>query len=302
MSKNYVSKLLEIANAELGYLEKKSNKDLYSKTGNAGSANYTKYAYEFDTKYSGFYNGKKNGFAWCDMFVDWCFITAFGVEEAKKLLCQPNKSCGAGCKYSREYYKSKGQLYTSPKVGDQIFFYGSTKSDIAHTGLVYKVDSTYVYTIEGNTSSKSGVVANGGAVEKKKYKLTYSRIAGYGRPKYDVEPETVKIESVKIKVNTTIQNWQKAAIADGFKFPKYGADGEWGSECEDVAKKALCKKQIIGYKNKNLTKIIQKAVGVTADGKFGNDTKKAVIAYQKKNGLTADGVVGYNTWKKILGI
>ena len=31
---------------------------------------------------------------------------------------------------------------------------------------------------------RSGVVANGGAVEKKKYKLTYSRIAGYGRPKY----------------------------------------------------------------------------------------------------------------------
>ena len=153
MSKKYVSKLLEIANAELGYLEKKSNKDLYSKTGNAGSANYTKYAYEFDTKYSGFYNGKKNGFAWCDVFVDWCFVTAFGVEEAKKLLCQPEKSLGAGCKYSRDYYKAKGQHYTTPKVGDQIFFYDSSKKGIAHTGLVYKVDSTYVYTIEGNTSS-----------------------------------------------------------------------------------------------------------------------------------------------------
>ena len=302
MAKCYASTLIKIAEAELGYLEKKSNKDLYDKTGNAGSANYTKYAYEFDTKYSGFYNGKKNGFAWCDVFVDYCFVTAFGVEEAKRLLCQPSKSLGAGCKWSRNYYKEKGQLYTSPKIGDQIFFYGSKKSDIAHTGLVYKVDSTYVYTIEGNTSSKSGVVANGGAVAKKKYKLTYSRIAGYGRPKYDKEPEIVKVESVKIKVNTTIQNWQKAAIADGFKFPKYGADGQWGSECEEVAKKALCKKQIIGYKNKNLTKIIQKAVGVTADGKFGNDTKKAVIAYQKKNGLTADGTVGYNTWKKILGI
>jgi peptidoglycan hydrolase-like protein with peptidoglycan-binding domain len=99
-----------------------------------------------------------------------------------------------------------------------------------------------------------------------------------------------------------VQAWQKAAIADGYKFPKYGADGDWGQECIDVATKAICKKHLVGYKNKNLTKIVQKAVGVTADGLFGNDTKKAVIAYQKKKGLTADGVVGLNTWKKILGV
>ena len=102
--------------------------------------------------------------------------------------------------------------------------------------------------------------------------------------------------------NNKVIEWQKAAIADGFKFPKYGADGDWGSECISVATKAICKKQLIGYKNKNLTKIVQKAVGVEADGKFGNNTKKAVIEYQKKNGLTADGIVGYNTWKKILGV
>ena len=299
--------VIKIANDEVGYLEKTSNANLYSKTANAGKNNYTKYAYEFDTKYSGFYNGKKNGFAWCDVFVDWCFVTAFGVEEAKKLLCQPKKSLGAGCKYSRDYYKAKGQHHTTPKVGDQIFFYDSTKKSIAHTGLVYKVDSKYVYTIEGNTSSASGVVANGGAVEKKKYKLTYTRISGYGRPKYDVEPEATKTESVKTdnkktKFSETVQAWQKAAIADGYKFPKYGADGEWGSECEDVAKKAVCKKCTLIYKNKNLTKIVQKAVGATVDGKFGNDTKKKVIKWQGLMGLKQDGVVGYNTWKMILGV
>lgn len=99
----------------------------------------------------------------------------------------------------------------------------------------------------------------------------------------------------------SIKEWQQSAIKDGYKFPKYGADGSWGSECIAVAKKAICKKRLF-YTNKNLTKIVQKAVGVKADGKFGNDTKKAVIAYQKKKGLTADGVVGYNTWKKILGV
>ncbi len=96
-----------------------------------------------------------------------------------------------------------------------------------------------------------------------------------------------------------VKTWQKAAKADGYKLT---VDGEWGKECEAVAKKAICKKQLIGYKNRNLTKIIQKAVGVTADGKFGTNTKNAVIKWQKLLGLTADGVVGLNTWKKILGV
>lgn len=103
------------------------------------------------------------------------------------------------------------------------------------------------------------------------------------------------------KGNPNILEWQKAAIADGFKFPKYGADGKWGAECEAVAKKAVCKKRIT-YKYNNLTKIIQKAVGVTEDGKYGNDTRNAVINWQSLVGLVADGEVGINSWKKILGI
>lgn len=104
-----------------------------------------------------------------------------------------------------------------------------------------------------------------------------------------------------VTVNNTVMNWQKAAIADGFKLAS-GADGIWGKECEAVAKKAVCKKQVIGYKYKNLTRIVQKAVGVTVDGKFGKGTKAAVIKWQKLTGLTADGAVGLNTWKKILGV
>jgi peptidoglycan hydrolase-like protein with peptidoglycan-binding domain len=302
---NYASAVVNVALGEVGYLEKETNASLDNKTANAGDNNYTKYARDFDTKYPNFYNTKKQSVAWCDIFVDWCMVKAFGVETALKLLGQPLKSCGAGCSWSMKYYKQIGCFYVSgPKAGDQIFFYNSKKNDIAHTGLVYKVDSKYVYTVEGNTSSAAGVVANGGAVAKKKYALNYARIAGYGRPKYDAEPVTTTPAkpAAKPKVNAAVQAWQKAAIADGYKFPKYGADGDWGQECINVAQKAICKKQIIGYKNKNLTKIIQKAVGVTADGLFGNDTKKAVIAYQKKKGLTADGVVGLNTWKKILGV
>ena len=103
------------------------------------------------------------------------------------------------------------------------------------------------------------------------------------------------------KVEITVLDFQKAAKSDGFSFPKYGLDGKWGSECEAVAKKAVCKKRLT-YKHKNLTKLVQKMVGVTADGKFGNDTKTAVKAWQKANKLTADGEVGLNTWKKILEV
>jgi len=75
-----VEKLLTIAAAEVGYLEKKDNSHLDDKTSNAGNKNWTKYARDLDT--IGFYNGKKNGYAWCDVFCDWCFVKAFGVENA----------------------------------------------------------------------------------------------------------------------------------------------------------------------------------------------------------------------------
>lgn len=116
----------------------------------------------------------------------------------------------------------------------------------------------------------------------------------------------VKKAALKKKANSVpyenkIYFWQKAAIKDGFKFSKYGADGKWGSECEKVAQKAVCKKRL-SYKYKNLTKLVQEAVGVTADGKFGLKTKTAVMAFQIKNKLLADGIVGLESWKKILGV
>lgn len=119
-----------------------------------------------------------------------------------------------------------------------------------------------------------------------------------GLKKKETQPTS---NATTIKKDNAVLEWQKAAIADGFKFAKYGADGKWGNECINVAKQAVCKKRLT-YKYRNLTKIVQKAVGVTVDGKFGNDTRNAVITYQKRNNLVADGCVGYNTWRKILGV
>jgi len=44
----------------------------------------------------------------------------------------------------------------------------------------------------------------------------------------------------------------------------------------------------------------QRIIGVSADGKFGPNTKAKTIEWQKRNGLTADGVVGPATWGKAL--
>lgn len=105
-----------------------------------------------------------------------------------------------------------------------------------------------------------------------------------------------------IKRNSVnVGEWQRAALKDGFSLPS-GADGIWGAECLAAATKAICKRNASAFENQNLTAIIQKAVGVTADGLFGKNTESAVKEFQKKNGLTADGIVGVMTWKKILNI
>lgn len=266
----HASAVIAIAKAEVGYLEKATNESLDSKTANAGENNYTKYARDLD-KISGFYNGKKNGFAWCDVFVDWVFVKAFGVDDAKKLLCQPNNSLGAGCAYSVNYYKQKGQFHANkPKVGDQIFFYNSAKTRVAHTGIVVKVDTKHVYTIEGNTNPSSGVIANGGGVYEKKYSLSNKRICGYGRPKYDSEVEKV----VELKT-----------IAEQMPVLR---KGDWSLTVG--ALQAL----LTGYGY---------SCGISGvDNNFGTGTHSAVLKYQKAKNLEQDGIVGPATWSKLLGL
>lgn len=48
-------------------------------------------------------------------------------------------------------------------------------------------------------------------------------------------------------------------------------------------------------------KMMQTALGISADGSFGPGTEKALKAWQAKNGLTADGIAGPMTLAKLLG-
>lgn len=170
---NAVDKLLMIARAEVGYLEKASNKNLDSKEGNAGDKNYTRYARDLYPSLQ--------GQPWCDMFVDWCFVQAFGRLQAEQLI---GGGFSAYTPTSANYYKKHGRYLPDPQPGDQIFFRNSKR--ICHTGIVTEVTVTKVRTIEGNTGNASGVIANGGAVCEKEYLLTNSAIDGYGRPDWSV--------------------------------------------------------------------------------------------------------------------
>ena len=180
-----IKKLIEVALAEEGYLEKATNANLDSKTANAGYNNYTKYAR--DHAAWGTYNASKQGYAWCEMFVDWCFIKTFGFDTGMKMTCQPKGQYGAGCTMSYSYYKQAGQAVgvQEAAAGDQIFF--GTAKEMTHTGLIYKVDANTIYTIEGNTRAGSNqIVANGGGVFRKSYSRSFSGIGGIGRPRWSL--------------------------------------------------------------------------------------------------------------------
>lgn len=265
---NAVDRLIAVAEGEIGYLEKKSNKDLDSKTANAGSNNYTKY--NRDMKAWAGSAGLNN--QWCQNFVDWCFVTAFGLDIAKKLIYTFTNYTPTGSnafkKKNRYIKRGKGK----PKRGDVIYFYSSAKGRIGHVGIVYKVTSSTVYTIEGNTSGASSLVTNGGGVRKKSYKLTSTYIDGYGSVDYspadgDYTAPTVPVEPVYKLGDRVLYNYiegpdvkelQQALISLGFDCGSYGADGEFG-DCTELAVREF-----------------QTKYGLTVTGKYDAKTHSAL--------------------------
>ena len=268
MNKNEaIAKLVDCAMSQVGYLEKRSNAQLDDKTANAGSNNWNKYARDIDNKYPNFYNGKKNGYSWCDIFVDWVFIECFGYENALKMLYQPEKSVGAGCKYSADYYRAHNAFYRKPQVGDQVFFgdYGNE----GHTGIVVAVSGNIITTVEGNTSGGYGVESNGDGVYLKKYNTSTQYIPGFGRPNWDV-------------VSSNAGN-EEASVTVSYPTIKLGSKG---SDVKKAQQLLIAKGYSCG------------AAG--ADGDFGAGTYNAVKKFQAANGLEADGIIGDNTWAALL--
>ncbi|GHV19120.1 hypothetical protein FACS189425_09340 [Clostridia bacterium] len=218
-----IQRLLDLALSQVGYFEKRSNAQLDNFTANAGANNYTKYARD----YLAFADSNYQGQPWCAMFVSWLF------NQLGFSLFPPFAYCPTGV----NNFKLAGQWITKdPQKGDIIFFRDGT-GIACHVGIVYDVDYANVYTVEGNTSSVAGVVANGGCVAKKGYPKGFAKILGYGRPNYSKGSEDEKMFEGLVakygqdKVLYAVESLIKAQLDESWKddgasklTTKYGLD------------------------------------------------------------------------------
>lgn len=288
-----IDKLIATATNEVGYLEKKSNSLLDSKTANAGSANYTKY----NRDYMSWGAGGSINMQWCAAFVSWCFVKTYGLSAAKALLCgglHHYTPTGANRFKAKGRYIKRGK--GAPKVGDVIYFYSSAKGRIGHVGIVYKVDSSKVYTIEGNTSGASELITNGGGVRKKSYRLTSTYIDGYGRPDYENVESTSDDNETAYELGDRllklgsggddVKELQKALISLGYSCGSWGADGEYGDATE------------IAVRN------FQNDTGLEQDGQYGEKTHAALTAALEKSAEPSENaqhvkIIGGQCWIRV---
>ena len=217
-----------------------------------------------ETKYGAF--TKANYLAWCGSFVNWCAHQA-GVKIPNTV----STVAGAAAfkKMGTWFEADCGQ---SPQPGDILYFDfpGDGVDRISHVGICSGIESDgVVSTIEGNTSSKKkGSQRNGGEVclQTRAYKPNKAKvlvsIVGWGRPNY-------KGNEVKAKVPA-----QEAPAFPGTIKP--------GNKGEGV-------------------KVIQRALGLMADGDYGQITKKAIISFQDNHdNLDSNGIVGPKTWAELI--
>ena len=223
------NKLVAWCNAQVGYTE--------------GENNWNKYAPIWTQ--AGGWNAQNQ--PWCDVFVDCGFIECFGVDNASKLTYQPKGGFSALCSASANYYKNNGAWFSTPAVGDQVFF--NVSGGINHTGIVVGVTGGYATVVEGNSSD---------AVRKNTYAVTSSYVAGFGRPNWDIfssnvpttpvadentstpAPEQPKQDTCSVTVTLPVIKYgdasmwvklmQTALIGKGFNCGWYGADGEYGQQ------------------------------------------------------------------------
>ena len=220
---NAIDRLMAIAEGEVGYREKRTNSRLDEKDANAGSGNYTKYNRDLRA-WTGV--GSLNA-QWCQAFVDWCFIRAFGLEGAKRLIYVWTNytPTGSGAFKNRGRYVPRGK--GTPARGDVIYFYSASKGRIGHVGIVSGVSNGKVYTIEGNA---------GDGVKRKHYSLTSRYIDGYGRVDYTQAAQedaaggavTVTGSSVRVRTGPGAEHPTLAIVHRGDRLPCLGSDGESG--------------------------------------------------------------------------
>lgn len=277
------SRVIEIAETEIGYREKKSASDLDSKTANAGSGNYTKYGREMHRLHPSTMDYPA---PWCDAFVDWCHYHAANKDEKTA----EYGLCGEFNDYTVEsarQYKDAGRWGSTPHAGDQIFFKNS--GGICHTGIVVKASETRIVTIEGNKSNM---------VKRCEYIRSDSRIAGYGYPRWSgsssAPSKPVASDSLAVdgKVGpATVRKWQEVmgTTRDGI----IGGQSR-ASKANHSALKSI--RYSVLKRGSELVRAVQRKLGCTVDGLLGPQTIKAI---QRHLGVSADGHFGPATAKAL---
>jgi hypothetical protein len=216
-----------------------------------------------ETKYGAF--TKANFLPWCGSFVMWCANQA-GV----KIPATVSTVAGAAA------FKKMGTWTDSkdakPLPGDIAYFDfpGDGVDRISHVGLVIENNGDGTVTcIEGNTAGNpKGDQRNGGEVAVKtrgyvanKKKVMVS-IVGFGRPNYVGNEVTAKVPT---------------PVA-----PVFPGQIKPGDKSEGV-------------------KVIQQALGLIADGKYGPLTKAAVVKFQDNHdNLDSNGIIGPKTWAELV--
>lgn len=263
-------KLLNVARKELGYHE--------------GYNNYIKYAEgNWDNQ---FYGWELQNQPWCDVFVDYCFCTAFGMQNGAAMTYQKVGSGSALCSASAAYYKNNKAYYSYPEVGDQVFFYYS--GDINHTGIVESVKGskenwTSFTTIEGNSGDR---------VARQTYGRGNASVAGFGRPKWSV----------------VVNSSEPTAPAGVTPVVVVDDDNEPASQPKPTQAKLyypyiynvkinLLKEGNYGPQVSSMQQLLkEKGFPCEVTGKFDKKTKQAIIEFQKAVGEEADGEFGGATF------
>lgn len=248
------NKLVNWCYAQVGYSE--------------GADNWNKYAPKWTQ--AGGWNAQNQ--PWCDVFVDCGFIENFGLDAASRMTYQPKGVFSAKCSISAEYYKNNSAWYTTPEVGDQVFFYSG--GAINHTGIVVEVNGARVKTVEGNSSDR---------VLTHAYTVGDGYIAGYGRPNW--KAVTVSSDNTQTGAETpsappAVQEPQPPAFS---YYPYVYA-----------VKVNLLKKGSYGPQVAHMQQLL-KANGFDCgeiDGKFGAATEAALRAFQRVANIEVDGEWG----------
>jgi len=235
----------------------------------------------FNTEYYGKPVSGSN-YPWCAVFIWYVFKHA----GASKLFCDGQKS--AYTPTIANYYKKIKRWFSTPKVGDLVFF-SFNASRINHIGLVVEVISpTKIRTIEGNTST--GNDRNGGTVMYRD--RSTKNIVGYGRPMYDEEASPVD----DTNYITFVKECQRV-----FKVDMSGiADRKLLNATITVSEKTNNTHPIVRVLQTYLNSIGCDCGKV--DGDAGPKFTRAVKQYQSQFSRKPDGIIDakQTTWQKLL--